>query len=326
MFQQLTSDITRIDSGLVAPEIVACYLVESDGEAAIIETGNFETTERILALLEQRKIPVQNVRYVIPTHVHLDHAGGASSLMDVLPAAKLVIHPRGARHMIDPTKLIAGASVVYGEETFKALYGTIKPIPEQRIIIAEDNSELTFGSRKLLFRDTPGHASHHFCVWDETSRGWFTGDTFGIGYPLFSGAKGRLLFPSSTPVQFDPQQLIASIELLMSYQPEKMYLTHFGAIEANQLISQQLCDQIRNYVDIVQTAGDVEDITVEQIQTLLTNYTLQCLTDLGCTISHDKASKMIYMDMKLNSQGLLIWHQRQMKKLAEACQDQGSVP
>ena len=166
MYQQLPDEITLVDTGLFRDGTVACYLLESEDEAAIIETGNFLTTKRLLDLLEQKNIAREKVRYVIPTHVHLDHACGAGSLIESLPKAMLVIHPNGARHMLDPSKLIAGAQAVYSEKKFNEFYGDIKAIPEDRMIIAEDNYQLKFGSRTLLFRDTPGHANHHFCVWD----------------------------------------------------------------------------------------------------------------------------------------------------------------
>ena len=313
MYKQLAFEITQIDTGLIAPGVAACYLLESEAQVAIIETGNFETTERVLSLLEQRNLPRENVRFVIPTHVHLDHAGGASSLMDALPNAELVIHPRGARHMFDPSKLIAGAKVVYGEEKFKALYGDIKPIAEARTIIAEDNSSLLVGNRKLVFRDTPGHASHHFCVWDELSAGWFTGDTFGIAYPRLSNTDKPFLFPTTTPVQFDPELLLSSIELMISYSPKRMYLTHFGCIDVDRSISDKLCHQIKDYVNWIESQPE-QDITQESIKLWLIDYTYQLLMQHGSTISMDKFVKIMAMDFELNSQGLLIWHQRKLAK------------
>ncbi|MCP4414755.1 MAG: MBL fold metallo-hydrolase, partial [Gammaproteobacteria bacterium] len=244
MYQQLPDEITLVDTGLFKDGTVACYLLESDGEVAIIETGNYQTTQRLLDLLEQKNIHREKVRYVIPTHVHLDHAGGSGSLIENLPNSMLVIHPRGARHMIDPSKLIAGAQAVYGEEKFREYYGDIKGIAEERMVIAEDNDQLTFGNRTLLFKDTPGHANHHFCVWDEQSAGWFTGDTFGIAYAQFSKRNIPLLFPTTTPVQFNPAQLIDSVKMMMSYQPKQMYLTHFGAIDVTGEVADALCKKI----------------------------------------------------------------------------------
>ena len=310
--QQLDYAITRIDSGLMGAECTACYLLESDGEAAIIETGNEASTERVLQVLIQRDIPREKVRYVIPTHVHLDHAGGAGSLMNALPMAKLVIHPRGARHMIDPSKLIAGATAVYGEARFKAMYGEIKPVAEARIVVAEDNFSLSVGSRELKFRDTPGHANHHFCVWDEVSRGWFSGDTFGLAYPLLATKAGPFLMPTTSPVQFDPDALLRSIDLLMSYQPQRMYLTHYGAIELTQTLFESLCEQIRDYVVIAKSLRN-QDVSEVQLLERLTDYTLKRVARHGSNSLLPTAREVLAMDLKLNSQGLAIWLSRQEK-------------
>lgn len=309
MYKQLPHQVTRIDTGLISDGIVACYLLESMGEVAIIETGNYKTTQRILKLLEQKQIAREKVRYIIPTHVHLDHAGGSSSLIENLPDAMLVIHPRGARHMIDPSKLIAGSTAVYGEKKFKEYYGEITPVPEEKIIIAEDNQVLTLGTRKLLFRETPGHATHHFCVWDEQSSGWFTGDTFGIGYPTLSQGDSPFLFPSSTPVQFDPSALKNSIEMMMRYQPKCMYLTHFGMISVDRNISDRLCEQIDDYVDIVKSLPE-KDITVENIKSRMEDYSYEKLTELGSSVSKQELLNIMAHDIALNSMGLKVWHDR----------------
>jgi len=309
MYQQLPDEITLVDTGLFRDGTVACYLLESEDEAAIIETGNYLTTKRLLDLLEQKNIAREKVRYVIPTHVHLDHAGGAGNLIESLPKAMLVIHPRGARHMIDPSKLIAGAQAVYGEKKFNEYYGDIKAIPEDRMIIAEDNDQLTFGSRTLLFRDTPGHANHHFCVWDEYSSGWFTGDTFGIAYPQFTIENKPLLFPTTTPVQFNPRQMIDSIKMMMSYQPKHLYLTHFGAIDINQKTSDSLCQKIQDYADMV-TSLPEEEVTFENIHQLLQEYNYQHFIDHGINISKEEYIQQMSMDFELNSHGLKIWYDR----------------
>ncbi|MCP4270792.1 MAG: MBL fold metallo-hydrolase [Gammaproteobacteria bacterium] len=309
MYQQLPEEITLIDTGLFKEGTVACYLLESEGEVAIIETGHYQTTQRLLDLLEQKNIHREKVRYVIPTHVHLDHAGGAGSLIENLPNSMLVIHPRGARHMIDPSKLIAGAQAVYGEQKFREYYGDIKGIAEERVIIAEDNDQLTFGNRTLLFKDTPGHANHHFCVWDEQSAGWFTGDTFGIAYAQFSKGNTPLLFPTTTPVQFNPAQLIDSVKMMMRYQPKHMYLTHFGAIDVTGEVADALCKKIQDYADIV-TSLPEEEVTFENIHQKLQEYNYKQFINHGINISKEAFLQQMSMDFKLNSHGLKIWYDR----------------
>ena len=157
--------------------------------------GSNASVERILKVIESRGRSPDEVSHVIVTHVHLDHAGGAGELMARLPNAQFVVHPYGARHMIDPSRLEASARDVYGDEEFDAMYGTLTPIPAERVITMEDGDSLLVGRRPLSFMDSPGHARHHFCVWDEQSSGWFTGDTFGLSYRELDTAERGFHFP-----------------------------------------------------------------------------------------------------------------------------------
>ncbi|MEE4218214.1 MAG: MBL fold metallo-hydrolase, partial [Xanthomonadales bacterium] len=169
--------ITAIDSGMVRPQMAACYLLETGSALAVIETGNAASVGRILKVVESRGRQPEEISHVIVTHVHLDHAGGAGSLMQHLPQAKLVAHPYAARHLVDPSKLEASARGVYGDARFDEMYGALQPVAEERVLVMEDGDELQVGGRTLSFMDAPGHARHHFTVWDEASCGWFTGDT-----------------------------------------------------------------------------------------------------------------------------------------------------
>ena len=141
--------------------------------------------------------------------------------------ATLLVHPRGARHMIDPSKLVAGTIAVYGEDKFSRLYGNIEAIDETRVQVVGDGDEIGPGSRALLFLDTPGHARHHFCIYDARSRGIFSGDTLGLSYhPMKTLERG--LVPSTPPTQFDPPALRASLRRLFDLAPERLFLTHYG--------------------------------------------------------------------------------------------------
>ena len=216
VYTTLAQGIYCVDALYVKPDVASIYLLREGDEVAIIETGTFHSMDNLLAVMTELGIDDDQVRYVIPTHVHLDHAGGASAMMSRFTRARLIIHPRGARHMIDPQALIKGTIAVYGQEKFDRLYGRIEPISEARIIVADDLQQHTLGNRKLLFIDTPGHAYHHFCIYDETSRGIFTGDTFGISYASMKSLPQGLL-PTCPPSQFDPPAMRASICRLLDY-------------------------------------------------------------------------------------------------------------
>ena len=197
--------------------------------------------------------------YVIPTHVHLDHAGGAGLLMMQCQNAALVVHPRGARHLIDPSKLVAGAKAVYGENKFKEYYGEIFPIDANRVIQADDNFILDFDGRELRFIDTPGHARHHFCIWDKATKSMFTGDTFGISYRDLDHQDELYILPSTSPVQFDPEALIQSINRIMEFKPERVCLTHFSAIKPTKKATNKLIESIHFVSNLAIKYADKND-------------------------------------------------------------------
>ena len=309
MIETLSHGITCIDTGYHRAGLAACYLVVDDGEAALIETGTALNLPTILQALAECGVAPEQLRYIMPTHVHLDHAGGAGLLLARCPQATLVAHPRGARHLVDPERLIAGAKAVYGEESFTRMYGEIVPAPAERVREAADGSRWALGGRELLVRDTPGHARHHFCVWDESSRGWFTGDTFGIGYlELYCGGE-PFLIPTTTPVQFEPEALLASIELLMAADPRYCYLTHFGRIAASPRQAESLRRQIRDYVRLAEGI-DIGDAGAQAALTeALMAYTVDGLRAAGSTLPVTALRALLALDMDLSAQGLIVWRQ-----------------
>ena len=307
MIETLSHGITCIDTGYHRAGLAACYLVVDDGEAALIETGTALNLPAILRALTDCGVAPEQLRYIMPTHVHLDHAGGAGALLARCPQATLVAHPRGARHLVDPERLIAGAKAVYGEESFTRMYGEIVPAPVGRVREAADGSRWTLGRRELLVRDTPGHARHHFCVWDETSRGWFTGDTFGIAYrELYCGGEPYLI-PTTTPVQFEPEALLASIELLMAAEPRYCYLTHFGRIAASAHHAGSLRRQVLDYVRLAEGIGIADPHAQAALTEALTTYTLEGLRAAGSTLPVTALRALLALDMDLSAQGLVHW-------------------
>ena len=170
--QLIDHGIQVIDTGFHRPLFDASYLIVERGRAAFVDCGTNHSVPRLLAALAGCGLPVEAVDYVIATHVHLDHAGGAGLLMQQLPAATLVVHPLGAPHLIDPARLMASARGVYGDEEVARSYGELVPVAPQRVLRTEDGMTIDFAGRPLTFLDTPGHARHHHCIWDERSRGF----------------------------------------------------------------------------------------------------------------------------------------------------------
>jgi len=301
-FAALAHGIYCVDALYVKPRVASIYLLQEADEVAIIETGTYYSVSNVLATLGELGIANSQVRYVIPTHVHLDHAGGASEMMKQFDQASLIIHPRGAPHMIDPQKLIAGTIGVYGEEKFNRLYGSIEPIPEARVIVAPDLARFEVAKRELVFFDTPGHARHHFCIYDQVSNGVFSGDTFGISYePMKQLPRG--LIPTTPPVQFDPAALHESIARIMSFNPVRLYLTHYGEFlnPAAQVTSfNQWVDE---YVDLCRQQDSAAADYEKSLQQALQDLVLQGLP------GNDNAmlSRILQTDFRLNAQGLAHW-------------------
>jgi glyoxylase-like metal-dependent hydrolase (beta-lactamase superfamily II) len=300
-FESVGNGITRIDAQYVKPGVACFYLLESGDEYAVIETGTRHSFALLQELLSQREISAEQIRYVIPTHVHLDHAGGAGVMMEAFPEATLLVHPRGARHMIDPGKLEAAARGIYGDSAFDQMYGTLLPVDESRVREMNDGETASLAGRSLLFRHTRGHAKHHFCVWDDTSRGWFTGDMFGVSYPWFRFAKGDFLLPSTTPSQFEPQQYLLSLELLAEADPVQMYLTHFGAVEWSRKRSDLLATQVRAYAELAKQTPD------EELEQALEACSLAHLRHYAPDEDEATLRDMLSLDMPLNAMGLRVW-------------------
>lgn len=239
--------------------IASCYIIEDNGQLAIVETNTNHTVPFLLEAVNDLGCEPEQVKYVILSHIHLDHAGGAGLLMQHLPNAQLVVHARGRKHMIDPEKLIEGVKAVYGDEKYRELYGDILPIDKARVLavswpegdgsgntspVATTVNTLALGNRTLELLDSPGHAKHHMVVFDHFTRSVFSGDAFGISYPHFTYGNFRLAFPSTSPVQFNPSEALNTYQQIMELEPSRVLLTHYGSIEDTTGVHNQLKEWI----------------------------------------------------------------------------------
>jgi glyoxylase-like metal-dependent hydrolase (beta-lactamase superfamily II) len=305
----LSHGVHAIDTGFHRDDFDAAYLIVHEGRAAFVDTGTNFAVPRLLGALEALGLARDAVDFVVPTHVHLDHAGGAGLLMRELPGATLWVHARGARHMIDPSALWQGALAVYGKAEMQRSYGELVPVPAERVRTTSDGLTLTLAGRPLLFADTPGHARHHHCVWDAASRGWFTGDTFGLSYREFDGDRGAWLMPTTTPVQFDPEALRASIARLLSAAPDWMYLTHFGRVGDVPRLGRLLLGLIDDLVALALSLRDAADRHQALKRGQLALF-LRSLGEHGCSLGPDAIESLLAMDLELNAQGLAVWLDR----------------
>ncbi|MCX7561940.1 MBL fold metallo-hydrolase [Xanthomonadaceae bacterium XH05] len=303
--------IHTIDTGFQRCNFDAAYLVVESGRGAFVDCGTSLALPAMLTAISTAGLTPADIDWLILTHVHLDHAGGAGALLQHLPNARVVVHPRGAPHMIEPARLIAGATAVYGEEEMARSYGQIVPIPAERVDIAHDGHRVDVGGRTLVCIDTPGHAAHHICIWDETSRSVLTGDTFGISYRELDTPDGIFLFPTTSPVQFDPPALKASIQRLADLQPDHVYLTHYGRIGDAQLNAQRLQELIDAMVERALALADAPDRHTALTAALDALYVPDAVVHSG--LSPDAVRDIIGLDIELNAQGLGVWLDRQRR-------------
>ena len=302
----LGQGLFAIDTGFHRDHFDAAYLIVERGRAAFIDTGTNFGVPRLLQALEALGLPRSAVDWVIPTHVHLDHAGGVGLLMQALPDAKLLVHPRGARHMIDPSALYQGALAVYGQAEMDRAYGQLIGVAAERVVASADEMTVELAGRPLTLIDTPGHARHHHCIWDEATRGWFTGDTFGLSYREFDTTQGAWIMPTSTPVQFEPEALEASIQRLMARAPQAMYLTHYGRVEGVGGLAQTLLRLLEATVRTAQALRHHPERHQALKQALLELY-VQDLQRHGAPQTPAQIQELLGMDIELNAQGIAVW-------------------
>jgi len=307
--EPLGHGVHAVDTGFVRDRFDASYLVVHEGHAAFIDTGTAYAVPRLLAALDALGVARDAVDFVIPTHVHLDHAGGVGALMQQLPQARLLVHPRGLRHMVDPSALWQGALAVYGAEEMERSYGTLVPVAAERATATHEGMTVSLAGRPLVFADTPGHARHHHCVWDATTRGWFAGDTFGLSYPEFDTAQGPWVFPTVTPVQFEPPVLQDSIRRLLAAEPDCVYLTHFGRVTQVHRLGARLLSLIDELVALGHACRHAPDRHEALKRGQFAIYT-RSLAAHGCTMEHAAIAELLAMDLELNAQGIAIWLDR----------------
>jgi glyoxylase-like metal-dependent hydrolase (beta-lactamase superfamily II) len=310
---EFDAGITAVDTEYVRPGLDASHLIVHGGRAAFVDTGTSHSAPLLLAALQSRGLEPGDVAWVFVTHVHLDHAGGAGALMAALPNATAVLHPRAARHMVDPSRLIEGSKAVYGDEAFHKLYGEIVPIAAERIRIVDDGERLDLAGREFEFLHTEGHARHHYCIVDSEARAVFTGDCFGISYRELDTAAGPFVFPTTTPVQFDPEPAHATIRRLLSYKPERAFLTHFSGVSDPAALAPQLHRDLDAYVEIASARRDDQDPEAS-IRTALRDWTFARLDEHGVDPDPVMRDEVIGMDMALNAQGLVVWLSNAAKK------------
>lgn len=298
--------IYLLDAHYLRDNLAAVYMIVEGDSVALVETANAPSLKYVLEALSELNLTPEAVKYILLTHIHLDHAGGAGSYMAAFPNAQLVVHPKGVRHMVDPSYLEAGVVGVYGQEFVDKIYGKLAPIDVNRIISAEDGLVINLNGRELICRDTPGHANHHNIIIDGKTGGIFSGDIFGVAYPELNFKNKRLVFPTTTPVNFSPEKMLNSIKLIESYAPQYIYLTHFGQVSNIEQIANELRRMVADYIAIAHESAGAQDVVAE-IADRLKQYIVLEAKSLSLPLSADEVLALLEMDMQINAQGLAVW-------------------
>jgi glyoxylase-like metal-dependent hydrolase (beta-lactamase superfamily II) len=279
---EIGSGVIEIDTLLGGWErVTAGYLITGPAPV-LVETGSQSSVPALLEALAGLGVGADDLAGVAVTHIHLDHAGGVGNVARAFPRATVYVHGKGARHLIDPTRLVDSAARVYGR-LLDSLYGRLDPTPAERIHVLEDGEEIRVGpDRVLVTVDSPGHAKHHLALHDSASGILFAGDAVGVRLP-----DAGVLRPSTPPPDFDLEQAIHSLERFAGRRPAGLALAHYGLVPDPSSLLEEAQDTLRRWAEVAEGAwrrgediagaldeafgdeiGDVDPAQREKLETL----------------------------------------------------------
>ena len=302
--------VTGIDTRMIGRYLVtSAYLLDAN-EPILVETGPATSADAVHAGLRDVGIDESALAHVIVTHIHLDHAGGVGTLATRYPNATLWVHHRGARHLADPTKLVASSARVFGADRMRRIFGEVVPAPADRLQSLEDGDVVDVGGRSLEVLDTPGHASHHLCLIDSRTGAVFTGDALGVHLPDVN-----VLRPATPPPEFDIELACESIERIRRRAESILLLSHFGPVADVERVCTLAAERIRRWGDVVRralVAGDDAD----RITALLEEEGAQeYRADSGRAIDMERYD--VLSSIRANAEGLIRYWRKRMEREAE---------
>jgi len=308
--------ISAVDVLFERERLNAVHIVLEQGRAAIVDTGTANGVGRVLEALAEKGVAPEQVDYVILTHVHLDHAGGAGQLMARCPKATLTVHPRGARHMIDPSRLLAATVAVYGEQATRRMYGEVLPVPADRVRETPEGASVSLAGRELAFLDAPGHARHHVLVRDTASGGIFVGDSFGLSYRELDRDGLQFSFPTTSPAQFDPPALQRTIDRILAFGPPALYVTHFGRLRDLRRLAADLHRLIDAHVEIAERHRNDGAERGARLRQAIDRLVLAEGARQRWKLSEEELRGVFALDIELNAQGLEAWLEETTRNVA----------
>ena len=259
----IAENIFMIDDHLYSiPKWGSVYLVNEE-KKALVDTGPTTSVKAVFSGIEKAGVRPQDIDYLIVTHIHLDHAGGVGTLLKEMPKAQVVVHHRGARHLVNPERLVSSVAAAQGEAMMTKL-GEVVPVPVERVKPVNDGDVIELENNQVLkFIDAPGHAPHELCVHESRNNGLFSGDAVGL-----SMADNKVLLPVTPPPSFDLEAYLRTLDRLMALKVNTIYYAHFGASDKAQADLQLAKSKLEAWDDLVGKAvvGDGFDGAAEKFR------------------------------------------------------------
>jgi glyoxylase-like metal-dependent hydrolase (beta-lactamase superfamily II) len=240
------------------PGIIATAVLHGPGGVALVDPGPSTSLATLRAVLERSGMRIADVRQVLLTHIHLDHAGATGTLVKENPAIEVFVHERGATHLADPAKLLSSATRLYGQD-MERLWGDFLAVPSERLRVLEGGETIAAGGRSLEVAYTPGHASHHVSYFEPSTRIAFVGDTAGI-----RRGSGQYVMPASPPPDVDLELWRESEQRILAWGPDTLFLTHFGPYHGARQHFQALMDRMMEWSRIAKRLVADGSLTDEQ--------------------------------------------------------------
>lgn len=302
-------EIVTIDCAYIESRFAASYIVTDTTtlDVAIVDTNTEKAVPLILSALQERGLTPNHVKAILITHAHLDHAAGTGALAKACPNAKVYAHPKAARHLIDPSRLVSSAQSVYGLERFSQLYGTVEPVDSMKMVPVEDGVTISLGTETFRVFQTLGHATHHVAYFGERSRALFTGDTFGLCYPKLQRS-GFFIFPSTSPTDFDPEEALKTLDRLIALKPTTLYPTHFGAVANPVEAHRQMKEHYRFFQSllekaIMRDANEPHSALIQALSQDIADYLAAFARHNHLVFTADEM-RLLHLDLELNAQGV----------------------
>lgn len=317
MIRRLAAGLDYVDLHFLGkPEIIATAVLQGPGGVALIDPGPSTTIGNLRAALKQQGIAFRDVRHLLLTHIHLDHAGGVGRLAERFPSAAVWVHQRGAPHLVDPARLVASTVRVWGEAEMRELFGPTEPVASGRVRSLEDADTIALGDRDLLVLETPGHASHHVALVDSRTGSVFTGDALGIHVPDLP-----VLRPATPPPEFDLERYVDSIERIRRAARSVLLFAHFGPLEEVDATCDLAIRRVRDWAGVVQQGvrdgNDPDELVARLESAALAD--IETGAEAGLDLETLEDRLRLLSSIRMNAQGLArYWEKRRDRAARES--------